>query len=403
MNQTLQIKNSDRTALKKELNFKANLLQPDILRSIAQFLIQILFGIYLLGFQNCSSFLQSNKTADFRVPETVRVRIAVSKEPLQVDVDGSMRITRGTGKEIVESVFNYYPEEYNSGDRVFIEPKKGKFKYRSKEYRGNLEIYRTPKEIFLINHLPLEDYLLSVVPSEMPPSWHMEALKAQAVAARTYAAYHITNSKTGLYDLETDTNSQVYSGVRSENPNSSKAVRDTRSMVMVYNNLPIKAFFHSHSGGVTESPEKVWGQRVDYLKSVKSEFCNMSKPLEWELKLDLTALSGKLNKYSVGDIVDIKILETTPSGRVASLAIQGENGNAVVSGQEFRNLIGNTRIKSLLFDIIETDSIYHFKGKGFGHGVGMSQYGSYGMALQNYSYEDILKYYYKNIELVKLR
>lgn len=142
---------------------------------------------------------------------------------------------------------------------------------------------------------------------------------------------------------------------------------------------------------------------MDYLKSVKSEFCNLSKPLEWELKLDLATLSGKLGKFSVGDIVDIKVLETTPSGRVASLAIQGENGNAIVSGQEFRSLIGSMRIKSLLFDVIENDNIYHFKGKGFGHGVGLSQHGSKGMAMQNYNYEDILKYYYKDIEIVKLR
>jgi stage II sporulation protein D len=237
----------------------------------------------------------------------------------------------------------------------------------------------------------------------MPPSWHIEALKAQAVAARSYAAFHINNSKSGIYDLENDTNSQMYNGIKSENPNSSKAVRDTKNIVMVYNNQPIKAFFHSHSGGITESPEKVWGQKVGYLKSVKSEYCNISKPLEWELKFDSNTLSGKLNKLGVGEINDIKILDTTPSGRVASLSIQGENGNVMVSGQDFRNLIGNTRIKSLLFDIVENENYFHIKGKGFGHGVGMSQYGSYGMAISKYNFEDILKYYYKDIDLVRIK
>ena len=363
----------------------------------------ILLILWIFTFQNCSSLVKSSKSVDFKYPEKVRVRLATVKEPVQIESDGDIKVTYKSNKEVHEAIYAYHPEDYSAGDRIFLEPKKGSFKFNGKDYRGNLELYRTPKETLVINHLALEEYLLSVVPSEMPPSWHIEALKAQAVAARSYAAFHINNSKSGIYDLENDTNSQMYNGIKSENPNSSKAVRDTKNIVMVYNNQPIKAFFHSHSGGITESPEKVWGQKVGYLKSVKSEYCNISKPLDWELKFDSNTLSGKLNKLGVGEISDIKILDTTPSGRVASLSIQGENGNVMVSGQDFRNLIGNTRIKSLLFDIVENENYFHIKGKGFGHGVGMSQYGSYGMAISNYNFEDILKYYYKDIDLVRIK
>lgn len=219
-------------------------------------LASLFISIYILGFQNCSSLFKTQKVAEIKVPEIVRVRIGTMKEPFQIEADGAIRITNASKKEVIDSAYAYYPEEFNSGDRLFLEPKKGKFKFSGKEYRGTLEIFRTPKDVLVINHLSLEDYLLSVVPSEMPPTWQLEALKAQAVAARTYATYHITNSKAGLYDLETDTNSQVYSGIKAENPNSTKAVRETMNQIMVYNNRPIKAFFHSHSGGVTESPEK---------------------------------------------------------------------------------------------------------------------------------------------------
>ena len=363
----------------------------------------LMLTLFILALGNCSSLFKSQKVAEFTVPDKVRVRIATVKDAIQIESSSEIQTIFKNKREMHEGIYSYHPEDYNSGDKVVVEPKKGIFKFNGKEYRGTLELYRTPKDVLVINHLPLEEYLLSVVPSEMPPSWHIEALKAQAVAARTYAAFHISNSKSGLYDLETDTNSQMYNGIKSENPNSSKAVRETRDMVLVYNNQPIKAFFHSHSGGITESPEKVWGQKVGYLKSVKSEYCNMSKPLEWEIKLDSGILSSKLNKFSVGDIQNIKVLDTTPSGRVASLTIQGENGNAIVTGQEFRTLIGGTRIKSLLFEIIENENFFHFKGRGFGHGVGMSQYGSWGMAMNNYSYEDILKYYYRDVDLVKLK
>jgi stage II sporulation protein D len=364
-------------------------------------LLFLFFLIFLA--QNCSSLFKTTTPVEFNYPDKVRIKLTTITSPIHIESEGPIRVTVKNKKQNHEGSFAYFPEEYVSGDKVFLEPKKGIFKINGKEYRGNLEIYRTPKDALAINHILLEDYLLSVVPSEMPASWHIEALKAQAVAARSYAAFHINNSKSSLYDLETDTNSQMYTGIKTENPNSTRAVRETKSMVLVYNDKPINAFFHSHSGGVTESPEKVWGQKLGYLKSVKSEYCNVSKPLEWEIKFDSSTLSSKLNKFGVGEISEIKILDTTPSGRVASLSIQGENGNILVSGQDFRSLIGSTRIKSLLFDIVDNENYFHFKGKGYGHGVGMSQHGSWGMAMNNFKYEDILKYYYKDVNLVKAR
>jgi stage II sporulation protein D len=356
-----------------------------------------------LSLSNCSSLFKTSNPIDFKYPDKVRIKLATINAPIHIESDGQIRVTVKNKKQNHEASFAYFPEEYVSGDKVLLEPRKGIFKLNGKEYRGVLEIYRTPKDALAINHLPLEDYLLSVVPSEMPPSWHIEALKAQAVAARTYATYHINQSKSSLYDLETDTNSQMYTGIKSENPNSSRAVKETKNMVLVYKDKPINAFFHSHSGGTTEAPEKVWGQKLGYLKSIKSEYCNVSKPLEWEIKFDSITLSSKLNKFGVGEISEIKILDTTPSGRVASLSIQGENGNVLVSGQDFRSLIGSTRIKSLLFDIVENENYFHFKGKGYGHGVGMSQYGSWGMAMNNFKFEDILKYYYNETSIIKVR
>ncbi len=370
------------------------------LQSIPLFFFLLLVG---LNFSNCSSLFKTSTPIDFKYPDKVRIKLATINAPVHIESEGQIRVTVKNKKQNHEGSFAYFPEEYVSGDKVLLEPRKGSFKLNGKEYRGILEIYRTPKDAMAINHLPLEDYLLSVVPSEMPPSWHIEALKAQAVAARTYATYHINQSKSSLYDLETDTNSQMYTGIKSENPNSSRAVKETKNMVLVYKDKPINAFFHSHSGGTTEAPEKVWGQKLGYLKSIKSEYCNVSKPLEWEIKFDSSTLSSKLNKFGVGEISEIKILDTTPSGRVASLSIQGENGNVLVSGQDFRSLIGSTRIKSLLFDIVENENYFHFKGKGYGHGVGMSQYGSWGMAMNNFKYEDILKYYYNDTNLVKAR
>ncbi|MFH2066966.1 MAG: SpoIID/LytB domain-containing protein [Pseudomonadota bacterium] len=273
-------------------------------------------------------------------------------------------------------------------------------------YRGFFIITAEHGEgLCAINHVDIEEYLYGVVPREMPDSWEEHALMAQAVAARTYALYIKEKNTHPMYDLEATTASQVYGGCNSESKRSTKAVHATRGQVMTHDGRLIIAYFHSDSGGHTEDPSNVWNtEKIPYLNGVPDQFGREQPVKTWEYFLSCKDAVTRLNQYGL-DITRldrITVFNRSRSGRFAKIRIHSDKGVFELSGNHFRAAIGETRLKSTLFHMVAGKGGILFKGKGYGHGVGMSQWGARKMAQSGSTYQDILKFYYKGIKIKTL-
>lgn len=287
-------------------------------------------------------------------------------------------------------------------------------------YRGNLEIRLTGSGITVINELPVEKYLYGVVPAEMPASFPFEALKAQAVAARSYLISQLGSyGKYGFDVLDTDSN-HVYGGLDRENPVTTRAVDETSGLVLVYHHRPIAAFYHSSSGGFTENSEDVWSSALAYIRAKPDPADFNDKHYNWSVHYSMEALTalvnnklksyagqGDFNEFSV--ITDLIEAERTSSGqRVKKLLIEGIDaaGNpvevSISNADRVRIVLG---LKSALFTINkEIDAGGNmtgvtFTGSGWGHGLGLSQWGARGLAEKGYTFQDILQYYYTGVNL----
>ena len=266
-----------------------------------------------------------------------------------------------------------------------------------------------------VEQVNLEEYLCNVVSAEMPATFEQEALKAQAIVARTYTIYKILNKKHDNADICDDsTCCQAWISKDDrlakweENQRESNwqkicsAVNETSGKIITYENKPIDAFFHSNSGGITEVPVNVWGGTgYPYLQSVETSGENTYTQYASEVTLSQEELINKLKeKYSDISIdftnsEDIKILEYTESTRVKTVKF----GNHEISGVEARTLFG---LKSTNFEISRDGNNIKFSVKGYGHGVGMSQTGADSMAKNGSGAEEIIKHFYTGVEITEV-
>lgn len=269
-------------------------------------------------------------------------------------------------------------------------------------YRGILELRRTPSgRLTVINELDLEEYLYGVLKMEVDPRWPPDALKAQAVAARTLALYSMNRFGAEGYDVRATTDSQVYGGIAAEDPRTTAAVEATRGQVLVFQSRPIFAAYHSDSGGYTEASEYVWGGTYPYLRGVADPYTS-AQP--WALRLDLSVLEERLRRAgkAVSGITAIEIADFTPSGRAGTLRITSAAGTVTVRATELRTILGADALKSTFFSVRvgpDEQAGVEFTGRGSGHGVGLSQWGARGMALGGKGYLEILRYYYTGVSV----
>lgn len=267
-----------------------------------------------------------------------------------------------------------------------------------KTYRGELEVRPGTGALTVVNELSLEAYLYGVVPAEVIPSWHPEALKAQAVAARTYAVAHMGQFASLGYDLKATVASQAYGGAKLERPSTNQAVDETRGRILTYLGKPIEAVYSDSSGGFTESCLEVWGKAVPYLQAVP-DFDQQSPRYVWETTIPSDRGAQALAKLglSIGELVEIDPFERSYSGRIKRARLKGTLGSAEVAGEKLRFAFG---LRSTFFNVArQADGSFAFAGRGWGHGVGMSQWGAKAMADMGYAYDQILGHYYSQTTL----
>lgn len=264
-------------------------------------------------------------------------------------------------------------------------------------YRGRVRLVRQGNGLTAINYVDMEDYLYSVVGAEAIPSWPQEALKAQAVAARSYALYKRNTSQNTLYDLDTTTKTQVYKGLKSEYTTTHQAVNQTAGQVMTYNGKIILAVFHSSSGGHTENVEDIWVSPLPYLRGVV-DYDHTSPVFQWNKTVSPSQLSRVVG--GVGNIKSIIPEKTTPQGRIVTMKIVGDRGTKSIKGTDLRRSLD---LRSTLFRMSLNQGTLQISGRGFGHGLGLSQWGSQYLAENGVNYQQILAHYYQNAKLATIK
>lgn len=217
-------------------------------------------------------------------------------------------------------------------------------------YKGSIIIASGSGGLDIVNKLDVEDYLKGVLKSEMSPSWPLEALKAQAVLARTYT---LSSKKHGAYDVCNKTHCQVYDGMSGESPVITRAVSETAGEILTYLGAPAQIFYFSDSGGMTTSPKAVWGGAIPYLSAKADPVSGIGSPNRtWTASISMKQIENRLaaSGVNVGTLSSIRPCERDESGRVKQLEITGNKGKKIITGSSFRNAVGTDVIKSTLFE-----------------------------------------------------
>ena len=267
-----------------------------------------------------------------------------------------------------------------------------------RRYRGSLRVLADGDRVLVVNVVELEAYLRGVVPSEMVPTWPAAALRAQAVAARTYTLVYL--DPNAAYDVCATDECQVYRGRDAEHPGTDAAVAETAGLVLTYGGAFANTYYHSDSGGAVASSAEVWGRDLPYLQAFQDVAAD-GPHRTWTARLsaDLIARTLRALGRDVGAVERLSVLTTSASGRVLRVEFLGSAGRTVLEGVSLRTALRGGGLKSTRCTMTGDLTV---RGEGWGHGVGMSQYGARQLALQGYGFEQILGFYYPNTTLQRI-
>ena len=353
----------------------------------------------------------------------IKIGLLISKESEVISSSGpAILINQYTNKEIInvgknQSIriknLNGIIQLFDITLNIPIGAFKGPIKFTSENhsalvncknnwYRGELLITtnNNTETLTVINNIDLEDYLLSVVPSEIPSSWNKEALKAQAIAARSYSLGYLGRRGEKGYDLESTVEDQVYLGVKAEKKSTTQAVNDTKGVILLDNeNRPLIALYHSSGGGYTDSIENLWEKEPSPHIQPRPDFDDNSPYFTWHKSYKISEFNMLFSNLDIGEITNISPLSRSISNRVTKLELIGVRGKEILRGEDFRRLLG---LPSSKFNISIENQLVKFSGRGFGHGLGMSQWGAKALAEKGLDHTQILAHYYTGAKLVKM-
>lgn len=278
-----------------------------------------------------------------------------------------------------------------------------------RRYRGHLEWVERNGKLLTLNWVRLDDYLKATLPREMPPNFHPEALKAQAIAARSFTLRRLNRHRQWGYDLCDHAPCQVYGGVAAEHPYTNAAVDATAGEVLVFEGRVLDAVYTGNCGGHTAPIEVAMSgtRSIAPLRGVPDTdangmpYCRIAPNHYWELHLSVDELSRCFPE--VGRVRAVQVLQRAPSGHVLQVGVRGARAEKQVAGAQFRHLLGATRVRSLMFDIQPEGNGWKLLGRGWGHGAGMCQWGAQARARAGQNYLQILQAYYPDATVQRPR
>ena len=347
----------------------------------------------------------------------LRVLLINDTREAQLAINGSYQITgsltniidQGQGLQkskifITNGCVNIGNKQYNNSEIRITGLRDGAIELNNVWYRGEIRVVQQFNNKFsVIEEIDLESFISGVLGSEMPPAWNEEALRAQAVTARTYVMYKKKVRGNDAYHL--DMLDLAYRGMSSESPRLNKIVQDTKGVVMVYNWNIFPAYFHSTCGGHTEDVRSVFGKdSIPPLSGVMCNYCNNSKYSRWSTDINKSEIERRLGdaKVYVSNIYSIKATNLGAGKHGSRVEIVSANGSKEMNANDFRLMVGPNYLYSTAFDSKNNGKSITFSGRGWGHGVGLCQYGAQAMAEKGFQWTDILKHYYPKIELVRV-
>jgi len=296
---------------------------------------------------------------------------------------------------------------YLAANNIFIKPNSPEetIEINGRRFKGGLQVIkRDGVTLSIVNHLRLEDYVKGISVREISHYWPMETLKAEVVVFRTFALYRAEQFKNKEWDVSDDVFSQVYGGVEAERYRITEAVETTKGEILQYDGKVLPAFYHSTCGGATEDASVLWDIDLAPLKGVACGFCKDSPHFSWKTTVSKEKVRQLWEKNSqrIKMINEVVIAGRDKSGRVINLDIVTDQKDIEIAAKDFRNIIGPDIIKSTNFKISASSLDLIFEGFGWGHGVGLCQWGAYFMGKFGSDYLKILDYYYPGSNLTKL-
>ncbi len=402
---------------------------------------EVFFTIYDDGWSLCAGPYSSRSEAESKAKSFSN---KTDKIVFNVNEYDSLILVEAEGGRVL--AYEAMKNEY------LIKPFSGKnedsvFSYKGHQYRGGVMIKRySGSDLTVINYLDMNEYLYGVLPWEMSNSWPLEALKAQAVAARNFAISNYGKYSHLGFNLCNTQNSQAYVGYDYEGASCNRAVDETYGEILRWNGQIVSAFYHTNSGGYTENSENVWSMEVPYLKGVEDVFSIGESHYSWEIEYSEDSIYNIMRSagYDVGKSIDMSIARRSENNHVLELLIESDKADVTLLKNTMRTIFGYDMLKSTLFDIRKDNDLYCInkglsiqripakgisvlsgdgkisktdfenchvlggsgekensgangfviEGRGWGHGLGMSQEGAKAMAEEGYGYKDILSFYY---------
>lgn len=359
---------------------------------------------------------------DMRANHLIRVQVGSTQKAFGISSPGAFVVRSSEGILTQGDRLNWTGIEAKFGgirfgnrvfktDSIFIQSPRGPgIRFNQRVYLNGLEMKLKPEgKILIINHIDLEHYLKGVIPFEANPKWSNATLHASAIVSRTFALFKMIEKRNQDYDVGSGVLSQVYAGENVRHDRTDAMVDQTRGQVMLYQNEIFPAYFHSASGGATTSADAVWSVKSHpALQGVVCEFCRSSKHETWTSFVKYSEIEKAVRDdggQPVRAIREIKLKSYDRSGRAREIEVIGRNGKFKVPLSELRGWVGAEKIKSTLIvrylNQPEKQGVT-FWGRGWGHGVGLDQYGAKYMGELGYSPEQILDYFYPGMNIEKI-
>ncbi len=349
-------------------------------------------------------------------PYVVRVGLAHDKTQISVAAVNTFRLKGPDGSVLKSGVGGFearvlaMPTGIQVGSETFsidsldVEVERGSVQIGKKSYRGMVRIFKkNGLHLTAVNHIDLETYLKGVLPLEVSASWPIEALKAHAVASRTFALFKSVEKRNEDFDLFDSVKAQVYGGSSFHKEETDRAVDETRSEVLICQGGLFPAFFHANSGGQTTTVESVWKNLAPHpaLQSVQDPYSLGVKHDRWVLELPLLSIERVMHKqgYPAQNLKNISFLGQDESGRIQTVVLEYRLSTLKLSAPDFREFLGYNHFKSLKVAIQVKNGTAIFKGFGWGHGIGLSQWGAKAMAESGKTFQEILQFYFPGSEL----
>jgi len=368
--------------------------------------------VFLFLTHNSALITQHHSFA--QAPRYIRVAIFQDVSYLRLKIKGSYEIIDSTSNKVLNrgKNLNTTVTVYSQGlllgnircntNKLFIKPYYAEsIIINGRVFRGDVQLIKDNTKLSVINYIDLEDYVKGISVRETSHYWPIDSLKAQVIVFRTFAFYKMQENAQKDFDLTSDVYSQLYGGRAAERYRINKVVDETAGLVLTYQGKIFPAFYHATCGGHTDDAVLLWNIDIPPLKGVVCNFCQDSPHFKWHNVLSQEEVKDALAKggLRIENIKDILILGRDKSNRITDLKIVDDKKDMKISAKDFRNTLGPNVIKSTNFQVKVIDHDIVFEGFGWGHGVGLCQWGAYFMAKQGYTYKQILEYYYPGTQI----